>query len=152
MSDPRTPLQKIYNVLPIHENLLTSGQPTPEQLATVAEAGYEMVLNLLPNESEAYLPEEEGIVRALGLDYYRIPVIWTAPTRANFEEFCTVMDASTHKRLYVHCAANMRVSAFLYLWRLRRNEDPVEAEADLTDIWTPDGVWAEFLTQNRPGK
>lgn len=149
MSDPRTPLQKIYNVLPIHEKLLTSGQPTPEQLATVAEAGYEMVLNLLPNESEAYLPEEENIVRSLGLDYYRISVIWTAPTQANFDEFCTVMDTSMHKKLYVHCAANMRVSAFLYLWRLRRNEDPIEAEADLTDIWTPDGVWAEFIAQNR---
>lgn len=150
MSDPRTPLQKIYNVLPIHEKLLTSGQPTPEQLATVAEAGYEMVLNLLPNESEAYLPEEENIVRSLGLDYYRISVIWTAPTQANFDEFCTVMDTNMHKKLYVHCAANMRVSAFLYLWRLRRNEDPIEAEADLTDIWTPDGVWAEFIAQNRP--
>ena len=150
MSDPRTPLQKIYNVLPIHEKLLTSGQPTPEQLATVAEAGYERVLNLLPNESEAYLPEEENIVRSLGLDYYRISVIWTAPTQANFNEFRTVMDTNMHKKLYVHCAANMRVSAFLYLWRLRRNEDPIEAEADLTDIWTPDGVWAEFIAQNRP--
>lgn len=152
MSDPRTPLQKIYNVLPIHEKLLTSGQPTEEQLAIVADAGYEMVLNLLPNESEAYLSEEEDIVRSLGLDYYRIPVIWTAPTRANLEEFYTVMDASMQKRLYVHCAANMRASAFLYLWRLRQGEDPVEAEADLTDIWTPDGVWAEFIAQNRPNK
>jgi protein tyrosine phosphatase (PTP) superfamily phosphohydrolase (DUF442 family) len=149
MTDPRAPLQKIYNVLNIREGLLTSGQPTPEQLEVVAEAGYEKVLNLLPDQSDAYLPEEEGIVRALGLDYHRIPVLWTAPTRANFDEFCAQMEASTHRRLYVHCAANMRVSAFLYLWRLKRGEDPIEAEADLTDIWTPDGVWAEFVARNR---
>jgi protein tyrosine phosphatase (PTP) superfamily phosphohydrolase (DUF442 family) len=149
VTDPRSPLQKIYNVLEIHERLLTSGQPTVEQLRAVAAAGYERVLNLLPDESDAYLPEEEELVRSLGLGYRRIPVRWSAPTRENFTEFCAEMQASAHCKLYVHCAANMRVSAFLYLWRVRCGEDEIEARADMTDIWTPDGVWAEFVASVR---
>jgi protein tyrosine phosphatase (PTP) superfamily phosphohydrolase (DUF442 family) len=149
VTDPRTPLQKIYNVLEVRPGLLTSGQPTLEQLRAVAEAGYELVLNLLPNESEAYLTEEEALTRSLGLEYHRIAVVWTAPTRENFAEFCAVMDANAHRKLYVHCAANMRVSAFLYLWRVKQGEDEGEAHADLTDIWTPDGVWAELIDSIR---
>jgi protein tyrosine phosphatase (PTP) superfamily phosphohydrolase (DUF442 family) len=144
-NDPRTPLQKIYNFLQINDRLATSGQPKPEQFSAIADAGYEMVLNLLPDASDVYLPGEEAQVCSLGLSYHRISVIWTAPTRENLDEFFEVMKQNQTKQLYVHCAANMRVSAFTYLWRVKSGEDPLEAEADMHDIWVPDGVWAEFI-------
>ncbi len=148
MSDPRTPLQKIYNFLLINERLATSGQPKPEQFVAIAEAGYEMVVNLLPDGSEAYFPGEEALVRSLSLSYHRISVIWTAPTRENLDEFYEQMKQNEKKKLYIHCAANMRVSAFTYLWRVKNGEDPLEALADMHDIWIPDGVWATFIESN----
>ena len=126
--------------------LATSGQPKPEQFAAIRESGFERVVSLLPDESEAYLPEEEEIVLAMGMAYDRIPVAWRNPTSENFEAYCEILDARyRNERLFVHCAANLRVSAFTYLWRVRRGEDESDAAADLRDIWVPDGVWAEFI-------
>jgi protein tyrosine phosphatase (PTP) superfamily phosphohydrolase (DUF442 family) len=104
-----------------------------------------MVLNLLPDASDVYFPGEEALVGSLGLNYHRIPVLWTAPTRENLDEFFEVMKQNEERRLYIHCAANMRVSAFTYLWRVKSGEDPLEALAEMHDIWVPDGVWAEFI-------
>lgn len=130
--------------------LATSGQPKPEQFLAIRDAGFSRVVSLLPDDSEAYLPEEMTIVQDLGMEYDRIPVVWRDPTRENFDAFCEILDARYQtERLFVHCAANLRVSAFTYLWRVRSGEDESEAAADLRDIWVPDGVWAEFLDSNR---
>jgi hypothetical protein len=41
---------------------------------------------------------------------------------------------------------NMRVSAFMYLYRtLREHVDPRAALADLHRLWTPNPTWQRFL-------
>ena len=50
--------------------------------------------------------------------------------------------------VWVHCAANMRVSAFMY--RYRRDvlgQDPKVLEGDLHRIWEPFGVWKAFVSR-----
>jgi len=47
--------------------------------------------------------------------------------------------------VFVHCAANMRVSAFVFLHRLRHGADRKTTETDLAKIWQPNGVWRVFL-------
>nr|WP_309693566.1 protein tyrosine phosphatase family protein [Armatimonas sp.] len=143
-------LHRIRNFLWLDDNLGTSGLVRPEQLDWIADAGFVCVINLLPDESDAWFPEEPGRVGELGMEFVRIPVIWLKPTRENFETFCIAMNERKDKKLFVHCAANMRASAFLYLWRLRNGYDESEALDDLHDIWEPDGVWAEFIETNRP--
>jgi protein tyrosine phosphatase (PTP) superfamily phosphohydrolase (DUF442 family) len=123
----------------------TSGQPSPEQLVAIAAAGYEVVINLVPPD-QRLLPEEAEIVRGLGLDYVNIPVVWTAPTPENLQTFFGELDARPGRRIFVHCAANLRASAFLYLYRvLRRGDDPDDAEQDLLDLWTPTDWWQAFI-------
>ena len=58
-----------------------------------------------------------------------------------------MMDVCVGQKVFVHCAANMRVSAFIFLHRLRHGVDRVTAENDLKKIWQPDGVWREFMNQ-----
>jgi len=50
--------------------------------------------------------------------------------------------------VFVHCAANMRVSAFMYLYRLihERLSDE-QAKSDLHRIWTPNDTWQAFIQQ-----
>jgi hypothetical protein len=56
------------------------------------------------------------------------------------------MEVFRGQRVFVHCAANMRVSAFLFLYRVLHEGVPVaEAETDLRAIWEPDEVWSRFL-------
>ena len=139
-------LDGIYNFLLLTDRVGTAGQPTEAELAAVKAAGYKAVINLLPAESPNALPEEGRIVSGLGLEYVHIPVDWGNPVVADVERFFDVMDAQRDRRVFVHCAANMRVSAFMYLHRtLRQHIPPAEAVADLHRIWTPNEIWQRFM-------
>ena len=60
--------------------------------------------------------------------------------------FFEVMDRHKDRRVWVHCAANMRVSTFLGLyWRIREGWTEDRAFALARDIWQPNAVWAEFI-------
>jgi protein tyrosine phosphatase (PTP) superfamily phosphohydrolase (DUF442 family) len=87
---------------------------------------------------------------ALGLRYIHIPVDFANPTEADFSRFCKAMDDVGEAPLHIHCAANYRVSAFVYRYRLTvlgwTDED---ALGDLIAIWSPDDVWQGFIGQGR---
>ena len=68
-------LQAIYNYRFISDQISTSGMPTEAQLADVARAGFEVVMNLDQLDSRHALSDERGAVEALGLTYRQIPVI-----------------------------------------------------------------------------
>jgi hypothetical protein len=56
-----------------------------------------------------------------------------------------VRDACAEKKVFVHCAANMRVSAFVILYRLNHGTDRITAENDLKKFWEPDDVWRALV-------
>jgi hypothetical protein len=73
-------------------------------------------------------------------------VDFKAPSPRDFQAFSRVMDAFAGRPVFVHCAANMRVSAFVFLYRvLRQGVAIADAERDLHAIWQPDEVWSEFV-------
>jgi protein tyrosine phosphatase (PTP) superfamily phosphohydrolase (DUF442 family) len=92
-------------------------------------------------------------VRALGMQYVHIPVIFKAPTGRDLDMFFEAMERHRASRLWVHCAANKRVSCFLGLYLHLRERRPLgEAFALQRDIWEPDAVWAAFVaSQLRDG-
>jgi uncharacterized protein (TIGR01244 family) len=102
----------------LSERIATAGQPTQEELAAVARAGYEVVINLDVSDSSYALEDEGRLVRSLGLEYVHIPVVWEQPTKADLERFFEIMEARQDKTLFVHCAANRRVSVFMALYRI----------------------------------
>jgi uncharacterized protein (TIGR01244 family) len=143
-------LTSIFNYLPLSPALATSGQPTEAQLAAVKAAGFQRVINLAPHGLENSLPDEAGVVTALGMDYVHIPVDFKNPTDSDFSAFCSAMAQASDQKVLVHCAANMRVSAFLYRYRTQvLKVEPASAQQDLQRIWKPFGVWTDFI--NRPG-
>ena len=144
-------LSGIRNFRPIGEKLGTAGQPTAEQFQLVREAGFDTVINLaLPTSTNA-LPNEGSIVTGLGMSYVHIPVDFKAPSSNDFQAFARVMDAFGNRPVFVHCAVNMRVSAFVFLYRvLHQNVSRAEAERDLQAIWQPDEVWSQFIEKQLP--
>ncbi len=139
-------LTDIYNYLQLDEHTATSGQPSAAQLAEVAAAGYQVVINLALTTSDNALPDEGGIVRAHGMRYIHIPVVWEGPTLDDLRAFFEVMQARRGQKLFVHCAANMRVSAFMALYRIKRLGWPAQrAFQDMRRIWEPEGVWRAFI-------
>lgn len=142
-------LQDIRNYLALSPTLGTAGQPTAEQFKAVADAGYAVVVNLALSTSDHAIPNEAELVKSLGMTHFHIPVVWEAPTLADLEIFFKVMDRNRDLQVFVHCALNMRVSAFVYLYRvLRLGIDPDVAIADLHRIWQPNPTWQAFIDQS----
>lgn len=143
---------ELYNHHAIDETLSTAGQVTPEQAATLGDAGFELVVNLAVADAERNAEEGFRITRQ-GLTYVQIPVVWESPTLRDLELFFAVMDARAGRRTLVHCFANYRASAFMYLYRtLRLGVPEVDAREDLMAIWTEEAFrehpqWAAFLEE-----
>ena len=141
-----SPLANIYNMLSLTDELGTSGQPTSAQLAAIKEAGYEVVINLATGTTPRDLPNEADVVATQGMEYIHIPVVWENPTEADLARFFEVMDATQDKKRFVHCIANMRVSAFMFLYRVLRQGMPLdEARATMSQIWQPNPIWQKFI-------
>jgi len=139
-------LAEIDHFLPISPTLATAGQPTAAQFQAVRQAGYEVVINLALPTSDHAIAEEPDLVRQLGMVYVAIPVVWESPTLDDLEQFFAALAAHSNRKVLVHCAKNMRVSAFVYLYRvLRLGTSPQQAQADLAKIWQPNPTWAAFM-------
>jgi uncharacterized protein (TIGR01244 family) len=136
----------IRNVREVDSSLVTSGQPSEDQLAAVACRGVQVVINLAPHDAPSALKDEAGCLAALGLDYVHIPVTFSAPTERDLAAFFDAMDANHARKMLVHCAANKRVTAFLGLYRIvRLGWVPEAAFALMHSVWEPDPVWSRFI-------
>jgi protein tyrosine phosphatase (PTP) superfamily phosphohydrolase (DUF442 family) len=143
---PDQSLETIYNYRPVSDRIGTSGMPTEAQLAEIARAGFEVVINLDQLDSRHGLPDERGSVEALGLTYLQIPVVWDHPTHENLVEFREAMAKHSDRRAFVHCVANMRVSVFLALYRvLDLGWDREAAMQGVYSLWKPNDTWQQFI-------
>ena len=143
-------LTSIFNYLPISSNIATSGQPTVQQLGAIRSDGYQKIINLAPPIGENSLANEADLVADLGMDYINIPVDFSHPTEADFEQFVLHMQNQDSQKIWVHCAANMRVSCFIFKYRTAILDGNLsDAEADLKKIWQPNKTWQDFIDKPR---
>ncbi len=132
--------------------IATSGQPTEAEIHAIAEQGFAAVVNLAMPDSENALPHEGSLVASLGMVYCNIPVPFDEPEASHLRLFAGVMDAFGGQRVWVHCAVNARVSAFMYQYlTLFKGAAPEAATTPLLVKWQRrmDPLWAEFLALTR---
>jgi len=97
------------------EGLLTSGQPTPDQLDALVGAGYTWVISLRPVTEEGAGWEEDQASEG-GYVFHRIPVRGAEDlTRANVERFADLLDQAGDTPTLAYCASSNRVGAFMAL-------------------------------------
>lgn len=143
--------EETRNFLPLSEKLFTGGMPNAEQLRDAARQGVRVVINLALHDVPTALPEEEKLVKSLGMTYINIPVIWNNPTRENLNEFLDAMDAHSEEKILVHCEANYRATAFPALYRILRlgwkREDALDV---MHQIWNEEKypVWKKFIEES----
>ena len=141
-------MEQPLNFYQITEEVGTAGQPTVEQFKQIAEQGYSSVVNLAMHDSENAVPEEGSIVSSLGMSYFHIPVPFDNPTVDHVKKFIRVMDALDGERVFVHCAVNARVSAFMYKYlTLRKLQSEAASTSPLLKQWLPqmDDAWKSII-------
>jgi protein tyrosine phosphatase (PTP) superfamily phosphohydrolase (DUF442 family) len=143
-------IEDIRNFVSVSDNLATGGQPTEQQIRDVARAGFAVVVNLGLLDPRYCLADEAGLVQSLGLVYHHIPVDFKAPHGGDLGKFFDVMDESSGQKVFVHCAANYRVSSFIALYgQARLGWSADQADAHIKRVWSLDDTWKTFVESFR---
>ena len=143
-------LDDIKNFVAVSDRLGTAGQPSEDQLREVAGAGFAVVVNLGLLDPRYCLADEAGTVAGLGLAYHHIPVDFNAPQAGDLTRFFDVMDAARDQHVFVHCAANYRVSSFVALYgETRLGWSAEQGDAHIRRIWEPNPTWTQFIADAR---
>lgn len=139
----------ILNYYQATDCIASSGQPTEIQFDEIAADGYDVIINLAMPDHDNSIASEGSIVTSLGMTYIHIPVPFDAPNEDHFSDFSAYMDALKHKKVWVHCIVNARVSAFLFRYlQANRGFSSAEAKTPTLEQWLPqmDGTWKEFIS------
>lgn len=140
-------LNQIFNYLRIDDNFSTSGQPSESDFELISQAGFQTVINLAPHNVENSLKDEAGLLHGLSIEYVHIPVDFLNPKEIHFRTFCDALNKRRGQKVWIHCAANMRVSAFLFRYRTEQlGMDALQAKLDLNQIWEPFDYWKPFMS------
>ncbi len=109
-----SPLVEIRGARRPLPGLLTGGQPTKEELAAVAAAGYRTVITLRPEEELAGR-DERGEVEALGMNYRSLPIASGGDLQeANARMLAELLEGA-ESPILLHCGSGNRVGGLLAL-------------------------------------
>ena len=129
-------------IVPIHDTLTTSAMPDDALFARMAQEGYRVVVSLAESIDTRYRPDEDAVVTGLGMRYVHLPVDFTDPQVADYELLRDMLNALFPRKVWLHCAQNMRASGMMYLYNvLERGMEPRVARALMESIWNPDAAW-----------
>lgn len=139
-------LDDIVNYREYSATFSSAGQPTEAEFELVRDSGFERVIYIAFSTDANALPNADRLVRDLGMEYVQIPVVWTAPTVADYESFAAVMQRDPDKKTLLHCQVNARASAFSFLYRVLNENVPIaEAKADMNSVWEPNDTWRRLI-------
>lgn len=134
------------NTHQVFDWLWSSGQLSKRDISSLHGLGIKVVINLALQGSSNALPGEAELVTRQGIAYIQIPVEWENPKPEQFQQFAGVLNAFRESSVWVHCAMNMRVSAFIYLYRkLVLGENETQASFPMQAVWSPNEIWQRFF-------
>ena len=115
-------------------NNASSGYINAEQFRLLKDYGFTHVISLIPGDQS----KEDSIVNSLGMSFTQIEVIWKEPTVENVQNYFDDMKKYSGKKVLLHCIANMRASAFMFLYRTTQlGIEKDEAKKRMYEIWDP---------------
>ena len=89
--------------------------------------GFKSVVNLrLATEPGANIPENEAKAKAVGLNYFHLPLSGAAPDPKVVDEFLGVVSNKANQPVYIHCGSANRVGAVWLVKRVVQDGWPVD--------------------------
>mgnify|MGYP005999892121 CR=1 FL=1 len=139
-------MQKILNYIKINELISTSGQPKIDEFEIIAQEGFEVVINLAMYNASNAIENENKVVTDLNMSYFHIPVDFENPTLSDLKLFLNVLQSLGANKVWIHCAKNYRVSAFMYVYHKYILNTPFEnIDLSIFDIWSPSTKWQQLM-------
>lgn len=146
VEEPAPALAEITNFRQYSDSFASAGQPTREQFQAIRDAGFERVVYIAFTNNQNALPDEDQVVKGLGMEYMQVPVDFSNPLPSDFYAFADSMRRDTDKKTLLHCQVNARATAFSFLYRVIYEDVPMaEAKADMNTVWQPNEVWRDFI-------
>lgn len=126
----------------------SAGMPTRRQFASIANAGFDVVVNLAPAGVLGAHEDEQTLVEQQRMRYFNVPVNFDSPRKEDFERFAQVLRDNGDRRVLVHCQMSLRASTFVFLYRvIELGEDTDRAFDDVEHVWLPSSRWREFVRE-----
>lgn len=145
-SSKRHILKEILNYIKINEFIATSGQPKAEEFGLIKNGNFEVIINLSVFNSSNAIQNEDEIVTNLGMSYFHIPVDFENPTIADLRKFINILQAFKNNKVWIHCAKNYRVSAFMYVYHKYILRTPFEQiDISIFELWSPNQNWQNLM-------
>lgn len=94
----------------ISEQFSAGGQPTPETLKQLADAGFKSVVNLRSTDESGVLVDEQQQAEALNLEYRQVQLKPTVADADLTAKVLTELEALPTP-VYLHCGAGARANA-----------------------------------------
>jgi protein tyrosine phosphatase (PTP) superfamily phosphohydrolase (DUF442 family) len=146
VEEPPAELEGITNFRQYSATFASAGQPTADQLQAIADQGFERIVYIAFTNNTNALPDEDQIVKGLGMEYMQVPVDFSNPLPDDFYAFADSMQRNTGKKTLLHCQVNARATAFSFLYRVLYEDVPLaEAKEDMNTVWQPNEVWRDFI-------
>jgi len=146
VEEPSAELEGITNFRQYSATFASAGQPTADQLQAIADQGFERIVYIAFTNNTNALPDEDQIVKGLGMEYMQVPVDFSNPLPDDFYAFADSMQRNTGKKTLLHCQVNARATAFSFLYRVLYEDVPLaEAKEDMNTVWQPNEVWRDFI-------
>ena len=143
---PAPDLAEIINFRQYTPTYASAGQPKREQLQSLWAEDFERIIYIAFSTNPGAIPEEDKLVKDLGMDYLHIPVDFSRPKPEEFQVFADYMQQAPNKKTLLHCQVNYRATAFSFLYRVIYQAVPItQAKADMNTVWQPDVVWRDFI-------
>ena len=80
------------------------------------------------------------------IKYIHIPVVFDEPKQTDLMAFINNLNSYKDSKVFVHCAANKRVSVFIALYRiLSLGWSTDKAIKELKSVWLPNKIWKSFI-------
>ena len=134
------------NVVAIGPNLVTSGQPTAQALATLSQQGFNAVIYLAPGSVPDAVTDEAELLARQRIQFIHIPIPFGSPTEAHFEALSAALQRLQGSKVLVHCQVNMRASTLVFLHRvIEQGENPATAWESVARVWSPEGPWKRLV-------
>jgi len=120
-------MPQVYNASRPLPWLVTSGQPSAEQLTAAADAGFRTVVDLRdPMEPRGF--DEADLAARLGIAYYNIPVVGGVASDDEMDRIVAALRAHAGTPVLMHCASANRTGGPLIAW-LMLEEGRTESQA-----------------------